>query len=31
MNCSYCNEEMEKGFIQSAQELSWKNKKSFKK
>lgn len=29
MNCPYCNEKIEKGFIQSAQELSWKNKKSF--
>ena len=23
MKCPYCNEEMEKGLIQSAQEISW--------
>ncbi len=28
MNCPYCNVEMEKGVIQSSQEISWKRKKS---
>jgi PHP family Zn ribbon phosphoesterase len=29
MKCPYCGEEMEKGVIQSPQEISWKRKKHF--
>ncbi len=28
MNCPYCNIEMEKGVIQSEQEIAWKRKKA---
>ena len=28
MNCPYCNGEMEKGVIQSSQEISWTRKKA---
>lgn len=27
MNCPYCNKEMEKGVIQSPQEISWQKKR----
>ena len=29
MDCPYCNGEMEKGVIQSPQEISWKRKGAF--
>lgn len=28
MNCPYCNKEMEKGVIQSEQEIAWKRNKA---
>ena len=29
MKCPYCDEEMVQGFIQSSNEIAWKNKRSY--